>query len=154
LGGYASLEGKISVNDKYEGVKKVSVLFHEIAHQLIHFDKDFSRKDSTREQRETDAELVSYVVCSHYHIENKDAPLYLAGWKANKDTIMGRLGYVQKAAIEMFEGIDQYMSALTGMKGNVEQTKTELTPQEMPKQDVSPLITSNFYGKLGLFKNS
>jgi hypothetical protein len=155
MGGYASLSGKIAINDKSDGIVKISTLFHEIAHQLIHFDPDFSRRDSSKEDRETDAEASAYVVCSHYHIESKDTPLYLAAFGADKSKILARFNYIQKAAIEMFEGIDRYMATM--MTGKSEQEK-EMEPDEMPTHDRVPeqslSMAGNLFGTLGLFKQA
>ena len=154
-GGYATIGGKIAINDKSDGIVKVSTLFHEIAHQLIHFDPDFKRKDSTKQDRETDAEATAYVVCSHYHIDSKDTPIYLAGFGADKNKIQSRFSFIQKAAIEMFEGIDQVMSEMQTMQGKSPQEK-DMEPDELPTVDRVPdeslAIAGNFYGSLGLFK--
>jgi len=154
-GGYATIGGKIAINDKSEGVVKISTLFHEIAHQLIHFDADFKRADSSQQDRETDAEASAYVVCSHYHIESKDTPIYLAGFGADKSKILSRFKFIQKAAIEMFEGIDQVMSEMQMIQGKSPQEK-EMEPDELPTVDRTPeqsLATAgNLYGSLGLFK--
>jgi len=148
-GGYASLGGKIALNNKSEGIVKVKTLFHEIAHQLIHFDPEFSRQDSTREDRETDAESTAYVVCSHYHIESKDSPIYLAGFGADKSKILARFNYIRKAAIEMFEGIDKYMSQT--VTGRTEQEK-EAPVQNNTQEALAS--AGNVFGTLGLFKRA
>ena len=156
-GGYATIGGKIAINSKSDGLVKLSTLFHEIAHQLIHFDSDFVRADSSKQDRETDAESTAYVVCSHYHIESKDTPIYLAGFGANKDKILSRFKFIQGAAIEMFEGIDGVMSQMQEMQGKSPQEK-EMEPDEMPTTDRVPeqsLATAgNLYGSLGLFKSA
>ena len=132
-------------------------MFHEIAHQLIHFDSNFVRRDSTKQERETDAEATAYVVCSHYHIESKDTPIYLAGFGVNKDKILGRFNHIKKAALEMFEGIDAYMSQMQLMTGKTDQEKS-MEPDELPTQDSIPqqsLATAgNLFGLLGLFKQA
>jgi hypothetical protein len=157
-GGYATLGGKIAISDKSEGIRKLSTLFHEIAHQLIHFDPDFSRKDSTKQDRETDAEATAYVVCSHYHIETKDTPIYLAGFGANKEKILGRFNYIKKAAVEIFEGIDKVMSAMELVKGLKTDQEKEMEPNEVPTPDRVPeeslSMAGNFFGSLGLFKKA
>ncbi len=157
-----SAGGRIRIGDKEEGVRKVSVLFHELAHELLHWDQDFIREDSTKQEREAEAELVSYVVCSHYHIENKDTPLYLAGYKVNKDLIHARLRNVQKAAVEIFEGTDAMMEQSAAI-GTIEQQK-ELVPETQSKEPTDfltedsakaevraskmPFFLNNYIGKI------
>ena len=52
-----------------------STLVHEIGHMLLHDD----RTDLSREDKETEAEAVSFVVCTHFGLETA-APAYLASW--------------------------------------------------------------------------
>lgn len=149
-GGWTTLGGKIAINDKYDGIRKVTTLFHEIAHQLIHFDADFKRENSSNQDRETDAEATAYVVASHYHIESKNTPLYLAGFGANKNSILARFNYVRRAAIEMFEGIDETMDIINQAKGKPEDK--EMEPNEMPTADAIPAqtnVVASLDGKLG-----
>ena len=152
-GGWASLGGQIAISDKNEGIRKVTTLFHEMAHQLIHFDADFRRGESTQQERETDAEATAYVMASHYHIESKNTPIYLAGFGANKGSILSRFSYIKKAAIEMFEGIDETMSKLNLIEGKPQ--GEEIEPNEMPTPDAIPAQTpvvalrDNYIGKLG-----
>jgi len=171
-----SAGGKITIADKADGIRKVSTLFHELAHELLHWDKDFNRTESTKQEKETEAELVSYVVCSHYHIENKDTPLYLAGLKVNKEMIHARLRNVQKAAVEIFDGIDSIMSfdpveqrkeleqgstkeptdyATTDSpykpEEDTENVATLLGSNSKPKKtSAMPYFLNNYVGKLGL----
>ena len=136
-GGWASLGGKIAINDKYEGIRKATTLLHEIAHQLIHFDSEFQRGSSTQQERETDAEATAYVVASHYHIESKNSPIYLAGFGANKGTILSRFNFIRRAAIEMFEGIDETMTKL-----NIIENKpvgNQMEPNEIATVDSVPV---------------
>ena len=161
MGGYAQKGGLIVINDKYDGVKKVSVLFHELAHQLIHFDPDFKREESTKQEREADAEATSYVVASHYHIENKDTKIYLAGHKVSRTLLKNRLEHIQKAAIEMFEGIDAIMQQMNLATGNIDQEVQAVTPDDFSTPDRQPNtappmanLTSSFYGSLGLNKRA
>lgn len=56
-----------------------STLIHEIGHMLLHED----HRDMSREDKETEAESVAFVVCTHFGIETA-APTYLAGWSEPK----------------------------------------------------------------------
>lgn len=78
-----------------------SVLIHECAHVLLH--KDTKRTADNARERETEAESVAYVVCSHFGIESK-APAYLATW-SNPEMIKSALDSVQRAASELINFI-------------------------------------------------
>jgi hypothetical protein len=56
-----------------------STLIHEIGHMLLHQD----HSDMPREEKETEAEAVSFIVCTHFGLETA-APMYLAGWSDPK----------------------------------------------------------------------
>ena len=56
-----------------------STLIHEIGHMLLHED----HKDMSSEDKETEAESVSFVVCTHFDLETA-APMYLAMWSDPK----------------------------------------------------------------------
>ena len=73
-------------------------MIHELAHELLHRGSD--RNETSRDQRETEAEAVSFIVCSHFGIET-EAPNYLALWDATAETITQALQRVQKTAAEI-----------------------------------------------------
>jgi len=54
-----------------------SALIHEAAHMLLHE----GRYDMTSDQKETEAEATSFIVCQHFGIET-NAPNYLAHWSS------------------------------------------------------------------------
>jgi antirestriction protein ArdC len=56
-----------------------STLIHEIGHMLLHE----NQREMPRDDKETEAESVSFVVCTHFGFETR-APAYLAGWSEPK----------------------------------------------------------------------
>jgi len=56
-----------------------STLVHEIGHMLLHED----HQEMSRADKETEAESVSFVVCTHFGLETA-APMYLASWSDPK----------------------------------------------------------------------
>lgn len=56
-----------------------ATLIHEIGHMLLHEDQ----REMPRDDKETEAESVSFVVCTHFGLETA-APMYLAGWSEPK----------------------------------------------------------------------
>lgn len=73
---------EIKVNEGMSEAQTIKTLAHEIAHNLMHFDG----AKRSKEQEETEAESVAYVVCDHLGIDTSDYSFaYLATWGADKE---------------------------------------------------------------------
>lgn len=114
-GGY-SAGGRIAINDKFKGINMFSTYVHEVAHELLHW-KDAEGKRSTRQEKEIDAETTAYIVLRHFGLETKDTSNYLALWRAKGDDVRSRRKNIQKAAMEIINGI----------KGKVEPQEEEVS---------------------------
>lgn len=108
-GGY-SQGGKIAINDKFKGINMFSTYVHEVAHELLHW-KDPEGKYASSQQKEIDAETSAYIVLKHFGFETKDTSNYLALWKAKGDDIRARRRNIQKAAVEIINGIKAKMTS-------------------------------------------
>jgi hypothetical protein len=112
MGGY-SAGGKIAINNKFKGINLFSTLVHETAHEILHWLEQNSNKrselgvQSTRKQKEIDAETTAFIVCHHFGFETKDTPNYLALWQAKGDEIRERKQNIHKASKMIIEGIHQ-----------------------------------------------
>ena len=101
-GGY-SAGGKIAINSLFKGVNLFSTYVHEVAHELLHWEKD--GKKATKKDKEIDAETTAFIVLNHFGFETKDTSNYLALWQAKGDDIRARRRNIQKAAMEIINGI-------------------------------------------------
>ena len=109
--GYAAGD-HINISSDVAGVGRLSVMIHEIAHELMHFKKSsiFYQGDEIRaskELKELQAESVSYVVLRHYDLPAKHHTTYLALWKANKDEIRNNLESISRVAQFIIEKVDE-----------------------------------------------
>ena len=77
-----------------------STLIHEIGHMLLHE----GHWDMSREDKETEAESVSFVVCTHFGLETK-APEYLASWSEPKQ-IKEHADRIIRVAHQIIESIE------------------------------------------------
>jgi hypothetical protein len=102
-GGY-SAGGRIAINNTFKGINMFSTYVHEVAHELLHW-KDAEGKKSTRQEKEIDAETTAYIVLRHFGLETKDTSNYLALWQAKGDDVRARRKNIQKAAMEIINGI-------------------------------------------------
>ena len=76
---------RIEIDDRLDEAGKVSVITHELAHELLHRDPESA--GLSREQKEIEAEAVAFTVCSHFKIETASAN-YLALWEVTPEKII------------------------------------------------------------------
>ena len=75
-----------------------------LAHELAHYwhDKLGGLSGSTREEAETIAEGVAYVVCGHFGLDTADRSFgYVAHWATQPDVLKRVLGLIQKISHEI-----------------------------------------------------
>jgi len=106
-GGY-SAGGKIAINSTFKGINMFSTYVHEVAHEILHW-KDKEGKKSSSRDKEIDAEATAYIVLKHFGLETKDTSNYLALWRAKGDDVRARRKNIQKAAMEIINGIKRKM---------------------------------------------
>jgi hypothetical protein len=72
----------ISLNKRNSEIENVNVLIHELAHADLHGE---GKEVKDKPEKEFQAEMVSYVVSSHFGLDNKDQTLqYIHGWTKDK----------------------------------------------------------------------
>ena len=80
-------------------------LVHEIAHELMHKDKNNLQN---RAIKELEAEGVSYIVCRHFGLENLNSPNYLALFKLTSDEIFAHMERIRDTAHIIINAVDRY----------------------------------------------
>ena len=75
--GYTDGE-KIWISQYIPDAQKICVLFHEMAHYKLHFDKD--RNELTSAIKELSAEAISFMVASVIGIHNEESAAYIRSW--------------------------------------------------------------------------
>ncbi|MBP5756353.1 MAG: antirestriction protein ArdA, partial [Spirochaetales bacterium] len=87
--GYYHLEeDRIVVQAGMSQAQTVKTLLHEASHQALHSREaqNASGEVKSKNQKETEAESVAYVVCQHYGIDTSDYSFaYVATWSADKE---------------------------------------------------------------------
>lgn len=72
---------KIWISVHISDAQKICVLFHEMAHYYLHFDKD--RNEQTSATKELEAEAISYMISSMIGIQNDESAAYIRNWAGN-----------------------------------------------------------------------
>lgn len=86
----------VNIDPTYPLPEKVHILVHELGHALC----DHENREIMREQRETEAESVAYVVCSALGLDLGDvSTVYVAGWSdGDAEIIQSAAEAIHKAA--------------------------------------------------------
>lgn len=78
--GYTDGE-KIWISKYIPDAQKICVLFHEMAHYYLHFDK--GRNELTSATKEMSAECISYMISAAIGIQNDESAAYIRSWAGN-----------------------------------------------------------------------
>lgn len=105
-----SLGGKIQINETLSASDRVAVIIHEQAHEILHKQAE-TRKNTTREQRELEAESTSFVVLSHFGIQH-GSPFYLATYDVTPEMLTQSLATISSAAKRIIELIEKDLPAV------------------------------------------
>lgn len=97
--------GAIDVLRDLSAVQRFAVLAHEFAHELLH--RGDRRKETTKAQRELEAEAVAYVVCQFAGIESgKSSSDYIQLYSGDVEALSASLEYVRKTSHAIIDGLN------------------------------------------------
>jgi hypothetical protein len=80
------------------------ILIHELAHELLHQDRD--TRPASRQSREAEAEAVAYVVGRHFGLDDLSSPNYLALWHADSDVIRAHLERISLCSRQIISALE------------------------------------------------
>lgn len=120
-GFYHLEENRIVVQEGMSEAQTVKTLLHEASHQALHSKEamDSAGEKKSKNQKETEAESVAYVVCQHYGIDTSDYSFpYVATWSADKEVpeLKASLDIIRRTASELIVKIDEKVQTLTTVK--------------------------------------
>lgn len=120
--GYYHLEeNRVVIQKGMSEAQTVKTLLHEASHQALHSREamDASSEKKSKNQKETEAESVAYVVCRHYGIDTSEYSFpYVATWSADKEVpeLKASLDTIRRTASELIVKIDEKVQSLTTVK--------------------------------------
>ena len=115
--GYYHLEeDRIVIQEGMSEAQTVKTLLHEASHQALHSREaqNAGAVAKSKNQKETEAESVAYVVCQHYGIDTSDYSFaYVATWSADKEVpeLKASLDTIRRTASELITKIDEKVQA-------------------------------------------
>jgi len=96
--------GLIRLKKGLSAAEEFSVLVHELAHEMLHKDRDNMPKD--KKVRETEAEAVAFVVCCGVGLDVSSASSdYIQLYNGEKKTLLESLERIQRTAAQILEAI-------------------------------------------------
>jgi hypothetical protein len=99
-----SAGGKITLLPGQSAAEEFATLAHEVAHEMMH--RDERRKNTTKRLRETEAEAVSFVVCSAINLETGSAARdYIQLYEGDAQVLTESLEHIQQTATLILDAI-------------------------------------------------
>lgn len=121
---------EIALNPRNSDYENVTVLIHELAHAKLHTPE--TRDNYTTEEKEFQAEMVSYVVANKYGIDTEEFSLsYLGNWTQGKELNdkENLLKEVKETSKEFIDIIDQNLLEIEQVKENTINFNDDIKPQ-------------------------
>ena len=120
-GFYHLEENRIAIQEGMSEAQTVKTLLHEASHQALHSREalEQSGESKSKNQKETEAESVAYVVCQHYGIDTSDYSFpYVATWSQDKDVpeLKASLDTIRRTAAGLITKIDEKLQEKTAQK--------------------------------------
>jgi N-terminal domain of anti-restriction factor ArdC/IrrE N-terminal-like domain len=107
--------GLIEIEETLSTAARCGVIVHELAHELLHKEE---RKEKTRQQRELEAESVSFAVLARYGIHS-ESRFYLASYDVTAEMLTASLQTISQTAKRIISVIDRDGRATEYEDGNV-----------------------------------
>jgi hypothetical protein len=94
--------GLIEIEETLSTAARCGVIVHELAHELLHKEE---LKEKTRQQRELEAESVSFAVLAHYGLR-AESRFYLASYDVTAEMLTASLQTISQSARRIISTID------------------------------------------------
>lgn len=118
-----SAGGAISIEENLDVPARCGVIVHELAHELLHKSKE-SRAGATKQQRELEAEAVSFMVLTQYGLEPK-SEFYLASYGINAAMLKESAAIISHATQRIMQLLDPNRSAKEGVEAMVDSSEQD-----------------------------
>ena len=123
--------GLIEIEETLSTAARCGVIVHELAHELLHKEK---RKETTRQQRELEAESVSFAVLARYGIHS-ESRFYLASYDVTAEMLTASLQTISQTAKRIISVIDGDGKRTEYEDGNVTPSPIATYPMAFEETD-------------------
>jgi antirestriction protein ArdC len=101
----SSSGGTIKLKSDLEKATAFAVLTHEVAHEILHQGEARRERQTTRDQRELEAESVAFIVCTAIGLDHAGAADYIKMYDGTKEGLIASLQFIQQTAQAILNGI-------------------------------------------------
>ena len=126
--GYCDITNqRIAIKDNLSEAHTIKTGIHEIAHAILHSDKEAFNKIDNR-TREVEAESIAFIVADHFGIDTSNYSFgYVAAWSATKELneLKKSLNTIQKTADSLINNIDVAYKDLQAQKEHAQAVSLE-----------------------------
>lgn len=108
-------DNRIAIKSGLSHVHTIKTYIHEISHAMLHnMDsmKEFKKQgiELTRQDKETQAEAIAYIVCKHLGIDSDDYSFgYVASWAGSEKTIEANLNIIKSTSSKIINAVDEVL---------------------------------------------
>jgi Zn-dependent peptidase ImmA (M78 family) len=107
-GGYSSTDGtEIGVSKHLAPTKQLDTLCHEIAHHLLHSEKAGKKVETSKQDKEIQAETASYLVLRHFGMPAEFSGEYVKSWGAEPKDVLRNLKTASRASQKMIRHLSE-----------------------------------------------
>lgn len=101
----SSSGGTIKLKSDLEKAASFAVLAHEVAHEMLHQGEARRERQTTKDQRELEAESVAFIVCTAIGLDHSGASDYIKMYDGTKEGLIASLQFIQQTAQTILRGI-------------------------------------------------
>jgi len=127
------LTKEVALNPRNSELQNVKTLIHELAHAKLHTIDKFN--EYTTNEKEFQAELTAYTVCSHFHLDTSEYSFrYLKAWTKNAkfEDKKKLLNEVQETSLDFIKIIEDHFNKYKELEvENMSEEKKEITQKQL-----------------------
>lgn len=108
-GYYSPVTNEIVIKAGMSEQQTLKTLAHEIGHAVAHSPDNLAVNEKSRAAKETEAESIAYIVCSHYGIETDDYTFpYIGSWSSEMDDrqLSAKITGIKGTAVSIIDQTD------------------------------------------------
>ena len=151
-GYFSPLDNSIHIKDGMSNAQTIKTLIHELTHSRLHNLEAQAVDETTRENKEVEAESTAFIVCDHLGIDTSDYSFgYVAGWSDGKTLkeLKTCAENIRKASAKMITELDIKLGLDSGAEADELAEKVTNAAQEVLNDSLPEAIVTGavIYGE-------